>query len=51
MRDERLRARMRKAGESLRPEVGLEAMAGRFLAFCGEVAAGVRGGQASALRS
>ncbi|MBD5626095.1 MAG: glycosyltransferase family 4 protein [Desulfovibrio sp.] len=43
MRDERLRARMRKAAESLRPAVGLGAMAGRFLAFCGEVAAGLAG--------
>ncbi|MDE7370579.1 MAG: glycosyltransferase, partial [Desulfovibrio sp.] len=41
MRDERLRARLRRAGESLRPGIGLEAMAGRFVAFCGEVAAGV----------
>ncbi|WP_165079214.1 MULTISPECIES: glycosyltransferase [unclassified Desulfovibrio] len=43
MRDERLRARLRGAGESLRPGIGLEAMAGRFLAFCGEVAAGLEG--------
>lgn len=51
MRDGRLRARMRQAGESLRPAIGLDAMAGRFLAFCGEVAAGVAGAQASALKS
>lgn len=51
MRDGRLRARMRMAGESLRPAIGLEAMAGRFLAFCGEVAAGVEAAQVSALRS
>ena len=51
MRDERLRARLRRAGESLRPGIGLEAMAGRFVAFCGEVAAGVESAQASALKS
>ena len=41
MRDGRLGARLQMAGESLRPAIGLEAMAGRFLAYCGEVAAGV----------
>ena len=39
MRDERLRARMRLAGESVRPGIGLAATAARFCAFCGEAAA------------
>ena len=51
MRDGRLRARLQMAGESLRPAIGLEAMSGRFLAFLGEVAAGVESAQASALKS
>lgn len=40
MRDERLRARIRQAEDSIRPVIGLEAMATRFRALCGEVAAG-----------
>ncbi|MDE7241787.1 glycosyltransferase [Desulfovibrio sp.] len=38
MRDERLRARMRQAGESVRPRIGLAAMAAHFCAFCADVA-------------
>lgn len=44
MRDERLRARMRQAEEQFRPAVGLEAMAERFRACCGELAGGLGGG-------
>lgn len=42
MRDERLRARMRQAGEQFRPAIGLEAMAERFRARCEELAEGMR---------
>ena len=38
MRDGRLRARLREAGERARPGVGLLAMAGRYRAFCAELA-------------
>lgn len=41
MRDERLRARMRQAEEQFRPATGLEAMAERFRACCGELAEGL----------
>ena len=39
MRDERLRARMRQAAESVRPRIGLAATAAHFCTFCEEVAA------------
>ena len=43
MRDARLRARVRQAGESVRPGIGLAAMAAHFCAFCAEAAAGTAG--------
>ena len=39
MRDGRLRARMRQAGESVRPRIGLAATAAHFCAFCADMAA------------
>lgn len=39
MRDGRLRVRMRQAGESVRPRIGLAATAAHFCAFCADMAA------------
>lgn len=43
MREGRLRARMRQAAESVRPGIGLAAMAAHFCAFCADVAAETSG--------